>query len=108
MQQNQTQNVVNKFDSTLMDMHFKTTTSVSTQQSKGSKNVNSGQITNTMPISALNNANAMNLMGMGNGSGQLANGGSSQGNSGANGGANTNVVNAMNYMKQQQKYLANK
>ena len=30
IQQNQTHNIMNKFDSSIMDMHFRTTTSVST------------------------------------------------------------------------------
>ena len=63
LQQNQTHhNIMNKFDSSLMDMHFRTTTSVSTQQSKNSKTQNlSAGINSVMGTHAIN-AQAMNLL----------------------------------------------
>mmetsp|Transcript_7478 Transcript_7478/g.6773 ORF Transcript_7478/g.6773 Transcript_7478/m.6773 type:complete len:93 (-) Transcript_7478:41-319(-) len=39
---------MNKFESSIMDMHFRTTTSVSTQQSKSSKHQNFNAANTTM------------------------------------------------------------
>eukprot|EP00347_Sterkiella_histriomuscorum_P009306 403341710 len=55
LSQNTTAGVMNKFDSSILDMHFKTTTSSSTQQSKNNMNNNHNQSSN------INQAHFVNL-----------------------------------------------